>query len=169
MLSSRLIAHRGNVSGPDKDLENTLLAIRNCIGLGYEVEIDVRYYNGNLYLGHDSANKNNTITHKFIQENTKHLWVHCKTVETLTHFRQVYWGSELSYFYHNNDDVALTSKKHLWIHPNSEYVVEGSIGVLPEKSKYDYSFDNLHSVCTDYPDYIKNEEITTAFELKKFV
>ena len=39
----KLIAHKGNVNGPDSSKENTPAQIEWCIDNGYDVEIDVRY------------------------------------------------------------------------------------------------------------------------------
>ena len=50
----KLIAHKGNVNGPDSSKENTPAQIEWCIDNGYDVEIDVRYNSENdkFYLGH---------------------------------------------------------------------------------------------------------------------
>ena len=39
----KLIAHRGNVYGPESDKENSPDYIDKSISMGYDVEIDVRY------------------------------------------------------------------------------------------------------------------------------
>ena len=39
----RLIAHRGNLNGPNPLVENDPQRITYCIDEGYDVEIDVRY------------------------------------------------------------------------------------------------------------------------------
>ena len=48
-----LISHRGNTEGCNEKKENSPDYIDNAISLGFDVEIDVRYLNGDLYLGHD--------------------------------------------------------------------------------------------------------------------
>ena len=47
------IAHRGNLNGPNKD-ENKPEYIKKSISLGFDCEIDIRYINNILYLGHDT-------------------------------------------------------------------------------------------------------------------
>ena len=49
-----LIAHRGNLNGPDPINENKPETIKNVINMGYDCEIDVRYINNELFLGHDN-------------------------------------------------------------------------------------------------------------------
>ena len=50
----KLIAHRGNVNGPDPLTENTPEKIESAIAAGYDVEIDIWYdEEGKLWLGHD--------------------------------------------------------------------------------------------------------------------
>tara|TARA_B100000287_G_scaffold109810_1_gene102162 strand:+ start:1319 stop:1624 length:306 start_codon:yes stop_codon:yes gene_type:complete len=54
----RLIAHRGNLNGPNPLVENDPQRITYCIDEGYDVEIDVRYdhHTNMLWLGHDEPN-----------------------------------------------------------------------------------------------------------------
>ena len=49
----KLISHRGNLFGPNPELENQPQYIKNVIQSGYDCEIDVRYIHGKYYLGHD--------------------------------------------------------------------------------------------------------------------
>ena len=49
----KLISHRGNIKGPNPYRENTPTYIDCAIGNGYDVEIDVRSIDGELWLGHD--------------------------------------------------------------------------------------------------------------------
>ena len=48
-----LIAHRGNISGPNPEMENRPEYVKKAIDLGYNVEVDVWYENNQLFLGHD--------------------------------------------------------------------------------------------------------------------
>jgi hypothetical protein len=48
-----LIAHRGNINGPNIELENNPDYILNTLKLGYDCEIDVWKINNKLLLGHD--------------------------------------------------------------------------------------------------------------------
>ena len=49
-----LISHRGNISGKKIELENNPSYIQSTLDLGYEVEIDVWFKNGEWWLGHDN-------------------------------------------------------------------------------------------------------------------
>ena len=51
----KIISHRGNIRGECPDKENRPSYIDCAIGNGYDVEIDVRYLDGGLWLGHDGA------------------------------------------------------------------------------------------------------------------
>ena len=50
----KLIAHRGNLHGPNPDKENSTDYINEAIESGYNVEIDVWFINNKWYLGHDN-------------------------------------------------------------------------------------------------------------------
>ena len=49
-----LISHRGNTNGRFDSYENEPTYIDLAISRGYEVEIDVWFVDGMLYLGHDA-------------------------------------------------------------------------------------------------------------------
>ena len=50
----KLIAHRGNINGPNKEKENKPEYIIEAINKGYYVEIDLWLIDDKLYLGHDN-------------------------------------------------------------------------------------------------------------------
>jgi hypothetical protein len=50
----KLIAHRGNINGPNKEKENNPDYIFTALKLGYDAEIDIWYINNKWYLGHDN-------------------------------------------------------------------------------------------------------------------
>ena len=85
----KLIAHKGNVNGPDSSKENTPAQIEWCIDNGYDVEIDVRYNSENdkFYLGHDDSQYE--INWWWLAGKTDHLWIHCKDITTLHLYEQV--------------------------------------------------------------------------------
>ena len=54
MLSSCiLIAHRGNIKGPQKELENSPEYLLDALGKGYHAEVDVWLIEDEFFLGHD--------------------------------------------------------------------------------------------------------------------
>ena len=80
-MSCKLISHRGNLNGPIEGRENKVDYIMEAINLGYDVEIDLHYYNGSLYLGHDIKQEYFDVL-TFEQAKGK-LWIHCKDTKTL--------------------------------------------------------------------------------------
>ncbi len=138
----KFIAHRGCLTGPKKELENTTKQINKALVLGYEVEIDVRCTDGDFWLGHD--NPIEKVTSSFL--NNKKLWVHAKDIQTLYELLLL----DCVCFYHNSDDVTLTSNQYLWTYVGKE-LTYNSIAVLPEQSNYtDKELSNCAGFCSDY-------------------
>ena len=50
----KLIAHRGNINGPNPERENSPDYIKEALDKGFDVEIDVWKINGSYFLGHDA-------------------------------------------------------------------------------------------------------------------
>ena len=124
-----LIAHRGNLSGKKKNLENSPKYIDTAIGKGFDVEIDIRKISDDIFLGHDFAQYKITID--WLNERRNSLWIHCKNFEAINFFSNI--SNELNFFFHKKDDVVLTSKGFLWTYPGKE-ISNKSISVLPESS-----------------------------------
>jgi glycerophosphoryl diester phosphodiesterase len=79
----KLIAHRGNINGPDPSKENTLEYIEQAIAQGFDVEVDVRYspLDSKLYLGHDGPD--HKVDWFWFGKYRDNLWIHCKNIEAL--------------------------------------------------------------------------------------
>jgi len=152
----KIISHRGNLNGPNKNTENTIQSINNAIDFGFDVEIDVWYIDNILYLGHDKdllisdPNLKN-----YLLENSSRLWIHCKNIDSLTYLLNF---SELNIFGHSNDEYVLTSKHNIFCKPG-EPTNKKSIIVMPEIFPIysEESFDNCYGVLTDYPVDIKEK------------
>jgi glycerophosphoryl diester phosphodiesterase len=152
----KIISHRGNLNGPDKNTENTIQSISLAISLGFDVEIDVWYINNHLYLGHDEDKLILDINLKdYLFENSSKLWIHCKNIESLIYLLNF---SELNIFGHSNDEYVLTSKHNIFCKPGVP-TNEKSIIVMPEISPIytEESFNNCYGVLTDYPVNIKEK------------
>lgn len=134
-----LIAHRGNVAGKKPDLENTPSYLDAALTQGYDVEVDVWYIDGRYYLGHDAPETETTF--KYL--NNDRFWCHCKNIEALYKFI----NTNVHCFFHQNDDVTLTSKGLLWIFPG-KLLVPGSICVMPELG-YDGDISRCVGICSD--------------------
>lgn len=145
-----LISHRGNIEGRNISKENTIDYIENALNLNYNVEIDIWYIDETLFLGHDFPH----IRIDIYFLNTKNLWIHCKNIETLEYLKDVKF--EGIYFWHQEDDVTLTSNNYLWTYPGKN-LTKYSIAVLPELSNYDkQTLKKCYGICSDYIINYKN-------------
>ena len=128
MEHMKLISHRGNIDGITK-YENKPSYIDDAIQLGYDVEVDIWYIGGRLYLGHDLAQYEIDIT--WLDNRKSKLWIHCKNHPAL----ELMCETDLHYFWHDEDDVTITSKGIIWAHPKIK-PLEKSIAVLPENHNW---------------------------------
>jgi hypothetical protein len=151
----KLIAHRGNIDGPNRLEENKPEYIENAISVGFDVEIDVWYNTNenNFYLGHDSPQY--IVTQNWLELYINKLWIHCKNLESLYHFVNTTNG--YNYFWHQQDDFTLTSKNYIWTYPGKSYT-KSSVIVMPEWD--DVNWDNFKSIscfgiCTDFVNNLK--------------
>ena len=134
------IAHRGNINGRT-DLENKPEYILNALSKGYDVEIDI-WFTDSLYLGHDEPQYK--IEYEFLLQSG--LWIHCKNIKALNYLKDN--NNAKNYFYHNVDDVTLTSKGLFWTYPGKE-LTKYSIAVMPE-IEYFFNLEICLGVCSDY-------------------
>ena len=147
----KIIAHRANIGGPNNQNENKISSIKKCIELGYDVEIDIRYSEGNLYLGHDRPV--DIITKEELIEINRKVWIHCKNLKAISYFRKI--EEEFNYFWHDKDSYTLTSKEYIWAYPGEKLSRE-CICVLPEisaslKDIKSFIKRDISGICTDYP------------------
>lgn len=137
----RIIAHRGNIVGPNPETENKQDTIRQAIELGFDCEIDVWYVNESYFLGHDFPETK--IPYSFLESYSNRLWIHCKHLDSLIQLKDTF-----NCFYHDKDLYTITSRGVVWGNINSPchpFVVQ----VMPEKSG---TFStNSYAICTDYP------------------
>jgi len=136
-----LISHRGNLNGPNEVRENSPYYIMEAIDEGYDVEVDLWWVDGKVYLGHDKPQYE--VSDEWLGERIDKLWVHCKNVESLIWIR----NTSLHYFWHEQDTLTLTSKNHMWVYPGKQPII-GSIAVMPEIHNDDIS--NCLGVCSDF-------------------
>lgn len=141
----KIIAHRGLLKGPNKNLENQPHQIQTVLDRGYDCEIDLWVFDDRLYLGHDGPQFN--ITEQFLKQ--PGLWIHCKNLSALAYCQN---DIKLNYFWHENDAYTLTSKGFIWAYPGKP-LNEFSVMVLPEWE--DATLQNVkeakcYAVCTDF-------------------
>jgi hypothetical protein len=136
----RLIAHRGNIYGPNPEKENTVEYIVAALFEGYDVEIDIRFMSNKFYLGHDIPQEECSIA---ILQRTD-TWIHAKDIITL---HECMMHGFPNVFFHDRDDVVLTSSGYLWTFPGKELTTR-SIQVMPEISNHNFN-DYCFGICSD--------------------
>ena len=139
-----LISHRGNIDQKIPALENTVDYINRALSLGYDVEIDVWKQDAAWYLGHDMPVRKIEIDYLM----NSRLWCHAKNVEALEGMMAY---SNIRCFWHQEDDVTLTSDNYLWTYPGKK-LVSNSICVMPEIYKIrkgHVSLKKCAGICSD--------------------
>jgi len=135
-----LIAHRGNVAGPNPSQENRPDYVAEVLNAGYHAEVDV-WFLGRFMLGHDEPQY--PVDLQWLRNNP--LWLHCKNMPALMVLRR----SGANCFWHAGDRFTLTSNGTIWgfepAGPGS-IVVDAQLTTLPI---------NCLGVCSDYVQIIK--------------
>jgi len=147
-----LISHRGNTNGSNKD-ENNPKYIDNAIEDGYDVEIDIWCINELIYLGHESPQY--LVDFSWIIDRVLKLWIHCKNINALIYIKNC--GYDIRYFWHQSDDVTITSNGFFWTYPGKQ-LTKNSIAVMPETKPFN-DIEISYGICSDYiikyKDYIE--------------
>lgn len=144
----KIIAHRGNVLGPNLKLENSENYLLKAIDAGLDVEVDIWKIQDSLYLGHDEPTY---LTSKdFLFKISNNAWFHAKNIDALNFLL----SNLLHCFTHDKDEATLTSKGYIWTNVGKKLINPNvSIMVMPEllKSQYfDLYKDNAFAICTDW-------------------
>ena len=142
-----LISHRGNTIGPYPEKENHPDYIQDVLDFGYDVEIDIWFHDNKLYLGHDEPQY--PIKLNWLKERIDKLWVHCKNHDALMYFNELEDSgiSDFNYFWHEEDDITLTSMNFMWVYPGKQ-PIRKSIAVMPEIHEDDIS--ECIGICSDF-------------------
>lgn len=135
-----LIAHRGNINGPDAGSENHPDYIENALLKGFNVEVDVWFQDDVFLLGHDYP------VHKISKSFLKNekIWCHAKNFEAL----QQMLNDNIHCFWHEGDDYTLTSNGYIWTN-TGKTLGENSILVDLNK-KIPITNKNIKGICSDY-------------------
>ena len=140
----KLISHRGNVDGRLESQENEPAYIDFAISKGYDVEIDIWYKDNVLWLGHDMPNY--SVDFIWLVDRIDKLWIHCKNLDAMVFIKESKF--HFNYFWHQNDDVVLTSNGFFWTYPGKR-LTKYSIAVMPEIKTFD-NIDISYGICSDY-------------------
>lgn len=136
----KIISHRGNIDGSKPDCENNPTYIQSALDLGFDVEIDVWFINGNFYLGHDSPIY--LIEYFWLKQRSHKLWCHAKNFDAIV---QLSKDSDINYFWHETDKMTLTSKGIPWCYPNN-FIINGITVITDNK----IPCKNIFGICTDF-------------------
>ena len=148
----KIISHRGNINGPLPEKENRPSYIDSAIQLGYEVEVDLRYINGEFWLGHDIGQYK--IELSWMEPRKEMIWFHCKDIESSLELLKFV---NYKFFCHSNDPYVLTSTNKLWVHDLKGKINKNCIiPLLDKKDISTYINDAPYAICTDYVSKIKN-------------
>ena len=150
----KLIAHRGNIDGPNIERENSPEYLAEALALGYDIEIDLWLMEGSLFLGHDMLEYE--ISERYLNTIRDSAWIHCKNLLALDFCRR---SDYYNCFSHNEDDAVLTSKGFIWAYPGKEVASSKCIIVSPEREERYQDLripKSFYGVCSDY---VKDIEI----------
>ena len=139
----KIISHRGNVRGPIPEKENRPSYIDCAIGNGYDVEIDLRIIDGELWLGHDVPQYK--VEHSWLQPRKEYLWIHCKDLAAAKEC----W--EYQSFCHMGDPYTYTSTGKIWLHDLSMKIDNNVIIPLIDDIDYSPKNGDPYAICTDHP------------------
>jgi hypothetical protein len=140
----KIISHRGNLHGKNLECENNPTYIQQALDLGFDVEVDVWYVDGEFFLGHD-------VPIYLIDESWfdgKSLWCHAKNSNALTKML----SNNIHCFWHQSDKYTITSRGIPWCYPKN-WILNG-ITVIDESNVCldDIPRDiNIFGVCVDNP------------------
>ena len=148
-MNFKLIAHRGNIKGPNKDLENNPEHL-NKILKSYDCEVDLRYSENRsqFYLGHDEPQYK--VELEWVIKNKNKLWIHCKDFSSLNILNKNNY--DLNYFWHDKDLFTLTSKGFIWTYPGQK-VESKSVVVLRDNDSLPVG---AYGICSDNLEFIRN-------------
>lgn len=137
----KYISHRGNLKGPEPDLENEPGYIQDALDAGFDVEVDVWYINEKFMLGHDAPVYN--VNLNFLLDSR--LWCHAKNPEAL----EAMLKAGIHCFWHENDERTLTSRGVVWTYPHKQLVNHSVVVILDKELNYEY-VSRAVAVCGDY-------------------
>ena len=141
-----IIAHRGNLGGPDSANENRPEQVERALSEGFDVEVDVWLLDRDTpALGHDEPLY--PVTWDFLLRTS--IWCHAKDLHALQELLALSLCRQPAHvFYHENDTATLTSKGWIWIY-GTHFPGRDAVCVLPEQTGI--SPEDFPAVCTDFP------------------
>lgn len=145
-MNTILVSHRGNLNCINLERENTPQYIDEAISKGYDVEIDIRAIDNELYLGHDTPDT--PIDLQWLWVRAPKLWIHCKNDEALAFMQRF---NIFNYFWHQEDKHTITSKGFVWSYPGN--VIPGvSVTVVVDLPSFQ---PGAKGYCSDFIEQIR--------------
>lgn len=142
--SMLFISHRGNLDHKDAYAENTEESTDNAIARGFDVEIDVWFKDGGLWMGHDKPENKTSL--EFLKARANRLWIHAKSYDTYKHL--CYRGFRI--FAHENEPYALVGIDTIWNHSSNLEFGANTVCVMPEISGVSLKqIEGCIAVCSD--------------------
>lgn len=96
-------SHRGNISGPNPELENTPDYVLKALNKGFSVVVDVCLKNEVLYLGNKHSDSKTEVDKSFLQNTS----IVCRAHDEITY--EALLSYEIHCFYHDNHQDPKTS------------------------------------------------------------
>lgn len=138
----RLIAHRGNVFGPNPEKENTFEYLKETIKSGFDVEADIWEIDSRFFLGHDAPTSE--IKWEDIKLIQPFTWFHAKNLAALNTLMR----NRIHVFFHDKDDYTITSKGFVWAYSGKDIGPNG-IACMPESTPGFIVPSDVYGVCSD--------------------
>lgn len=145
----KVISHRGNIRGSIPEKENRPSYIDCAIGNGFNVEVDLRFIDGEYWLGHDAPDYKVNIN--WLNKRKEYLWIHCKNLNAAIKCKN------FNSFCHTNDPYIYTSNNKLWVHDlkcdmNSDVIIPLiNIESIDKLNSLDLEkIKDVYAICTDY-------------------
>lgn len=142
-----LIAHRGNVDGPNKERENSPSYLREALDKGFHVECDIRHTSDGFFLGHDFP-EHAIDDQGFLFRSG--VWVHAKDWDTFFAMRNL---RVPIYFFQEDEPYSVVSNGEIWAN-----IHKARPGVILVDLPGEYvNTNNVKGFCSDYVGRIKCE------------
>jgi len=145
----KIISHRGNITGPTPNHENSPDFIDSALSLGLDVEIDLRRVNNNFFLGHD--NPDYEVSIDWLNQRKQNLWIHAKNFSAFEKLLEL--NNNFIFFYYTCEPLILVSNRKIWCHQLEEISNPANCiaPLLSKSSLLKNKQINWFGVCTDYP------------------
>lgn len=139
------ISHRGNIDQIIPERENSPDYIDEAIAQGYDVEMDIRLINNELFLGHDHPDY--AIGLQWLLDRKNFLWVHTKNFAALSFLID----QDLRIFYHQKENHTIIHNCNIiWSHELSEANEKSIIPLLSIDNIYNWNKRNVYGICSDF-------------------